>query len=295
MLSINTNVASLNVQKNLSKASDALSTSLARLSSGLRINSTQDDAARLAISKSEAEKWRQMHEASQTANDALNAGQTIEGGLSHVADILQRARELGVQALNATNTAGEMDAINEAYSALKGEVVRIAADTHYNGNSLLDDKAPETMTFGDLKFDLGSVTLYSGSNPDNGILTKSHGGYHLISTGTSSSSVEIDFSSARSSEEVGNMVRALDSMISGVATARSGLGGIYSAANDLRLSTSTPTISDRDLGIYSDRLEKDYAQEMANLTRNQILQQAGVAVLSQANSLPQSALSLLRG
>lgn len=285
---MNTNIPSLLAQRNLAKTSDALSASLSRLSTGLRINTARDDAAGYAVSRAVASKVNPMVAAQRNAANAVSHVQTLEGNLSSTTDVLQRMREITVQAMNGTATAADRNSLNGELSQLKSEALRIAGGASYNGENwfVLDSGAPKNIAIGAAKLDQSQVALISNGDPDDGILTRSYDGFSLASDA-------FDISGASSAEQRQGVLKALDGMISGVSTARYAVGSFQSGVLISGVDTS-----DDDAGLYTPSRPSvsdiDYTSELGDL-RNKILQQAGVSVLSQANSLPQIALTLLRG
>lgn len=285
-LVVNTNVASLNAQRNLQKTTDTLSASLSRLN--LRINSARDSSAGTAIAEAMNSKLAGMASASRNANDAVGLAQIVEGSLSQTTDILGRMRQLAVQSANGTVSAEQRDTLNEEFSKLKSTVLNIGANTSFNGEKVLNlnSGATKNITVGTAQFDLSDVALTSSSNPDDGILTRSYDGVSLTSDA-------FDISGASSAEQREGVIKALDGMISGVSTARYAAGSFQSGVLTLGADAS-----DDDAGLYTPSRPSvsniDYTSELDNL-RNTMLQQVGASILSQANSLPQIALALLRG
>ncbi len=268
---INTNVASLNAQRNLSTSGGSLATSLQRLSSGLRVNSAKDDAAGLAISQRMTAQIRGMNVAIRNANDAISLAQTAEGALGRMGDNLQRMRELAVQAANATNSADDRTALNTEFQTLKDENIRLVADTKFNGTNLLNAAAT-------LNFQVGANNV--AANDRIGITTAS------MAAATGSGLGLTTQANAQSA------IDGLDTAISAVNSQRSVFGA---AQNRFESVVANLQISAENLSASRGRIvDADFAAETANLSRSQILQQAGVAMLAQANALPQNVLSLLR-
>jgi flagellin len=383
---INTNVASLNAQRNLSTSGAQLATSLQRLSSGLRINSAKDDAAGLAISERFSSQVRGLNVATRNANDGISLAQTAEGALSEVGNNLQRIRELAVQASNGTNNQTDRNALNAEVTQLKAEIQRVAEQTSFNGTKLLDG------SFSAVAFQVGAnagetISISSIANAQTGALggaytratanvnaTALTGFATAIAAGDvtlqSGTGLPVDIgaigAAANAQERAGQLVEAINRV-----SAQSGVGASYDATTgDITLtsnaaitvagtapaivssgfaagvvSTSTTTTgigavnvssftdaqnaigqvdnaltsinsSRAELGAIQNRFssvvqnlqsasenlsasrsrirDADYAKETAELTRGQILQQAGTAMLAQANQLPQNVLSLLR-
>jgi flagellin len=267
---INTNLASLNAQRNLSTSQSALSTSLQRLSSGLRINSAKDDAAGLAISQQMTTQINGLNQAARNANDGISLAQTAEGALSTMGDMLQRMRELTVQAANGTNSTDSWAALDAEFQALGTEVDRIASSTTFNGTAIL--AAAKTFDF--------QVGANSGD-------TESVSLTDMSSTGSDAAKTALS-STANATTAMG----LVDTAIASVSTARASLGA---SQNTLAFTISNlQTSAEAQTAAKSRIVDTDFAQETASLTRGQILQQAGTAMLAQANSLPQTVLSLLK-
>jgi len=380
-LSINTNVASLNAQRTVSKSQDGLATSLQRLSTGLRINSAKDDAAGLAISERFTSQIRGLNQAARNANDGISLAQTAEGALGEVGSNLQRIRELAVQASNGTNTQADRDALNSEVSQLKSEIQRVAEQTNFNGNKLLDGSftgvsfqvganAGETITIssianvqtgalggtltrntanvnasdltgfataiaaGDLTIngvDVGAVASAANAQERAGQLAEAinrvssqtgvgasydsvTGDLSLTSTGAitvagandaeavtgfdAASTVSATSTTGISALNVSSFAGAqqtiahIDAALKEVNTARGNLGAIQNRFNSTIANLQTTS---ENLSASRGRIQDtDFAAETANLSKGQILQQAGTAMLSQANSLPQGVLGLLR-
>jgi len=379
---INTNVASLNAQRNLTNSQGSLATSLQRLSSGLRINSAKDDAAGMAISERFSSQIRGINQAVRNANDGISLAQTAEGALNEVTSNLQRIRELAVQASNGTNSQEDRDALNAEVDQLKSEIQRVAEQTNFNGRALLDG------SFTGVSFQVGAnagetIEISSITNAQTGALggtftrtTESFNATALTGFATAIADGEVTIngtsigaisSAANAQERAGQLVEAINrvSSQSGVGASYDQVTGditlsssaawvIAGATNDATVAgvsnasvgtsstttgittVSVASFSDAqlaigqidnalksinttraDLGAIQNRfsstianlqttsenltasrgriVDADFAAETANLTRSQILQQAGTAMLAQANGLPQNVLSLLRG
>ncbi|MGY0799300.1 flagellin [Lysobacter sp. A286] len=386
---INTNVMSLNAQRNLAANSADLGTTIQRLSSGLRINSAKDDAAGLAISERFTTQIRGMDQAARNANDGISLAQTAEGALGEIGNNLQRIRELAVQSRNATNSDSDRAALNAEVSQLKSEIQRVAEHTDFNGKKLLDGSfgdavfqiganqgqtitvsgmananidelgtwtAPSTYTStvtggaaaagalaaGDLTIngvDIGAVdagtdattqganlmaainakTAETGVSVTNaaGVLTltstsedgikiagnTANAGATLTATGLTvadTAATEIvgattngfQAQNVLSADAADNMILAMDAALNAVNSSRADLGAIQNRFTSVvtNLQTSSENLS----AARSRIVDADYAKETANLSRTQILAQAGTAMLAQANQVPQNVLSLLR-
>jgi flagellin len=281
-LGVNTNVASLAVQKNLAKASDALSTSMTRLSSGLKINSAKDDAAGLQIATRETSQIRGQTVAIKNANDGISIAQTAEGALQESTNILQRMRELAVQSRNDTNGTADRGALDSEYAQMSDELTRIAGSTNLNGKNLLDGSA-------------STVTLQVGSNTGTSnhidlVLTGSFTASALgVGSGTSSIS---GTDNATAHTNVDAAISAIDAALATINSTRSSLGA---AQNRLTSTISNlQNVNENATAALGRIQDTDFAAETANLTKQQTLQQASTSVLAQANQLPSAVLKLLQ-
>lgn len=284
---INTNTASMNAQRNLSTSQSSLATSLQRLSSGLRINSAKDDAAGLAIADRMTSQIRGNNVAMRNANDGISLAQTAEGALSKMGDNLQRMRELAVQARNVTNGDDDKDALNLEYQELAKEVQRVAGGTSFNGKEVLGADA------GGLSFQIGAGT----SSNDTITMTTVNMTADLTITAVAGSdnaatgAPKID--NTADATAIGTVIDNLDAALTTVNNQRANLGATQnrfeSVVANLQVSIESQSASRSRI------MDADFASETANLTRGQILQQAGTAMLAQANSLPNGVLALLRG
>lgn len=274
-LTVNTNIASLNAQRNLTNSQSSLNTSLQRLSSGLRVNSAKDDAAGLAIAERMNAQVRGLTVGIRNAGDGISLAQTAEGALGSVTESLQRMRELAVQATNATNGTADRASLDAEYQQLATEIGRILTSTEFNGSAILAGGA-------------GAQSFQVGANnaADNRItVTTSNLATSGTITGATGGSVT---TSANAAAAIDLVDTALDSVNSERATLGAAQSRIEIAVRSLE-TTRENTAAARGRIV-----DADFAAETANLTRAQILQQAGVAMLSQANALPQSALALLQ-
>ncbi len=274
-LTVNTNIASLNAQRNLSNSQSSLNTSLQRLSSGLRVNSAKDDAAGLAIAERMNAQIRGLSVGIRNAGDGISLSQTAEGALASVTESLQRMRELSVQSANATNDAKDRTSLNSEYQELGKEIGRVLAGTEFNGLAILAG-------------DSGSQSFQVGAN--NSINDR-------ISVTTKNMSTDTDITTvtggdvtsvSNAQSAIDNIDKALDTVNAERATLGAAQSRIETAIRSLE-TTRENTASARGRIV-----DADFATETANLTRTQILQQAGVAMLSQANAVPQLALALLQ-
>ena len=383
---INTNVMSLNAQRNLSTSGGALATALQRLSSGLRINSAKDDAAGLAIAERFTTQIRGLNQAARNANDGISLAQTGEGALAEITNNLQRIRELAVQAANSTNSASDREALNQEVEQRLAEIERVASQTSFNGQKILDGSfgtaafqvganAGETINIGlntSMKKDaIGQVAITTGtvdvtdpdgdpdtddavsadaplsivdddftiavgdgdavqltgdyesvqdlvdainskvagasawidsdnhvviaSSEDLTIVTANDAATLLAGVATTTVAADTDFLTAVSVETAGDAnetIMRVDSALTSVSSLRSTLGAIQ---NRFESTITNLTTAAENLTASRSRIQDaDFAQETAALTRAQILQQAGTAILAQANAVPQNVLSLLR-
>lgn len=276
-LIVNSNLASLNAQRNLSTSQNDLNTSLQRLSSGLRVNSAKDDAAGLFVAQQLTRDIRGTNQAVRNAADGISLGQTAEGALGQVANNLQRIREIAIQASNAT--VGDRSGLQKEVDQLTQEISRIVQTTEFSGTKLLSGSTS-------LVFQVGA----SGSTNNQVVLDTVNitgiGGYalDLTATGTINVSDPANASAALS---------GLSTDIDAVNQTRATYGALQ---NRFEAVISNLQNYAENLTAARSRIEDaDFAAETARLTRAQILQQAGTSILAQANSLPQSALTLLQG
>jgi flagellin len=268
-LRINQNVDALAAHRYLAKTSDAVSTSMERLSSGLRINKAADDAAGLGISEKMRGQINGLAQAQRNIQDGVSMVQTAEGNLDEVHSILQRIRELAVEYKNGSLSQSGKDAIQSEVNQLASEVDRIGTSAQFNGISLLDGTAGGS----------GAVTFQVGAN-DSDILAIS-----FPSLSTKLGSAWVNMQTATLSD--------IDAAIDAVTDVRSGFGATQ---NRLEHALSVTAVYQENLTAAESRIrDVDMADEMVTLTKNQILQQAGTAMLAQANQAPQAVLNLLRG
>ena len=377
---INTNIASLNAQRNLNASQSSLAVSLQRLSSGLRINSAKDDAAGLAISERMTAQINGLNQAARNANDGISLAQTAEGALQQITNNLQRIRELAVQARNATNSSTDRAALNTEATQLKNEIDRVATTTSFNGVKLLDGSfsnqafqvganvgetitvssivnaqsanlgtsstaqvtgaaasAFTAITAGDLTINgtsvgaiaadtnaanrassvAAAVNSYSSqtgvyatilaSAPTQVVLTSSSGNITVglagtattattgLTAATTTATTATGFASLDISSVAGadTAMTQMDAALTAVNTARATLGAIQ---NRFMSVVSSLQVTSENLSASRSRIQDtDFAAETANLTKSQILQQAGTAMLAQANALPNNVLTLLKG
>ncbi len=281
-LTVNTNVTSLGVQKNLNRASDALSTSMTRLSSGLKINSAKDDAAGLQIATRMTSQIRGQTMAIKNANDGISIAQTAEGAMQEQTNILQRMRELAVQSRNDNNSASDRDALNKEFAAMSDELTRIADSTQLNGKNLLDGSA-STMTFqvGSNSGTMNQISIDLNGKFDAATLTVDKA--TIAITGTTSDEAEASFQLA---------ITNIDSALQTINDKRADLG-----ASQNRLTSTINNLQNINENAEAARgrvQDTDFAAETAQLTKQQTLQQASTSVLAQANQLPSAVLKLLQ-
>ena len=270
-LVVNSNIAALNTQRNLNSSQGSLATSLQRLSSGLRINSAKDDAAGLAISDRMTAQIRGLNQAVRNANDGISVAQTAEGALGEVTNALQRIRELSVQSANDTNSVEDRASLQAEVTQLVDEIDRIATQTTFNGKALLDG------TFTGAVFHIGA---FAGENITFDITD---------SDATALGVNAVDISTQAGADAA---ITSADAALTLVDTQRGDLGAIQNRFESI--IASGQVTAENVSAARSRILDADFAAETANLSRAQILQQAGTAMLAQANQQAQNVLSLLR-
>jgi flagellin len=274
---INTNIASLNAQRNLVSTQNSMNTALQRLSSGLRVNSAKDDAAGMYSIERMSADIRGVNQAVRNAADGISLAQTGEGAMQQIQSNLQRIREIAVQSSNGTveDRTGLQGEVNQ----LTQEISRIVQTTEFNGNVLLDG------TTSSVVFQVGQDGAASNQITVSGVDLTSMAGYSATLTATGV--VDVSTASAASAA-----IATMDTSINTVSTNRATFGAVQ---NRFEAVISNLQNYSENLSAARSRLQDaDFAAETANLTRAQILQQAGVAMLAQANTLPQTALALLR-
>jgi len=281
MTTINTNTQSLNAQRNLATSAGSLSTSMQRLSSGLRVNSAKDDAAGLAIAERMNTQVRGMNVAIRNANDGISLAQTAEGALGRIGENLQRMRELAVQSANDTNSTSDRSALDAEFNQLGRENARIIQNTQFNGKALLEMSGP-TQTF---TFQVGANT-----GTDNQISITAN---NLLDTPTSHAPLTAGASlGTTAAEAIVFTIEDIDLTLAEVNAERANYGA---AQNRFESVIANLRVASENQSAARGRImDADFAAETANLSRGQILQQAGTAMVAQANQLPQGVLSLLR-
>lgn len=268
---INTNIASLNAQRHLNRSQSQLSTAMERLSSGLRVNSAKDDAAGLAIAMSMTKNTNSMTVASRNANDGISLLQTAEGGMSVINDHLQRMNELATQAASGQYTTADRTKLAQEYNQLKSEIVRVASNTDFNGKKIIGSSATT------MAFQIGAGTTGNDS----------------ISITTTN--LATSFASMGSISTAASAKTAMDTITTSLgtlATQRANIGAYQSRFEGV--VTNLATAIENTNAAKSRIIDADYAAETANLSRANILQQAGTAMVAQANARPQNVLSLLQ-
>ncbi|MDE2401579.1 MAG: flagellin FliC [Burkholderiales bacterium] len=275
---INTNLNSLNAQRNTSASQMSLATSMQRLSSGLRVNSAKDDAAGLAIAERMNAQIKGMNVAVRNANDGISLAQTAEGALGAVGNNLQRMRELAVQSRNATNSPGDKDSLDKEFQQLASEMTRVLAGTTFNGKAILGASA------GAQDFQIGANTTA------NDVITVTTVQLDTNASITAVTAGKID--STTTTATLKTVIDNIDGAIDKVNSERAVYGATQNRFNSV---ISNLQVSEENQTAARSRImDADFAAETANLSRAQILQQAGNAMIAQANQLPQQVLSLLR-
>ncbi|HEY8881066.1 MAG TPA: flagellin [Roseateles sp.] len=320
---INTNIASLNAQRNLNSSQGLLAVSMQRLSSGMRVNSAKDDAAGLAIAERMNTQVRGMSVAMRNANDGISLAQTAEGSLGKVGDMLQRMRELAVQAANGTNNVQDRAALNNEFTQLQTEVGRLIRNTNFNGSQILTGAATSftfqvgaNATADDQivisQADILTTTLGTSGTPNgnDGALEAAINATKINILGAAGSGTggvpptsAVDFAAAGAPPALTGpngdqgdpsvAIQFLDFALAQVNLARSTYGATQnrfdSVIGNLQVAVENQTAARSRI------MDADYAQETSNMSRAQILQQAGNAMVAQANQLPQQVLQLLKG
>jgi flagellin len=285
---INTNLASLNAQRNMSGTQASLSTAMQRLSSGLRVNSAKDDAAGLAIAERMTTQVKGMNVAVRNASDGISMAQVAEGAMGKTSDLLQRMRELAVQARNDTNSCSDKDSLDKEFGELAKEVQRVLGGTTFNGKSVVGSDA------GLMTFQVGANT---SSNDSIDITTTDMTSATEITgvagsaDGTTITRTSIDGGST--SVTIKAVIDNIDIAIDKINSERATLGATQSRFDAVISNLQVAT--ENQAAARSRIMDADFAAETAALSRAQVLQQAGNAMVAQANQLPQQVLSLLKG
>ena len=277
---INTNITSLNAQRNAAASQMSLNTAMQRLSSGLRVNSAKDDAAGLAIAERMNSQVRGMNVAIRNANDGISMAQTAEGALSKVGDALQRMRELAVQSRNGTNSDSDKDSLNKEFGELQKEINRVLGGTAFNDKKILGA-------------DGTNFTFQVGANTDaeDSITVE----FENMASNADVSAVTVttaSISSTADATDIGDVIDNIDTAIDTVNNKRATFGATQSRF-DAVIANLQVSVENQS-AARSRIVDADFAVETANLSRSQILQQAGNAMIAQANQLPQQVLRLLQ-
>lgn len=309
---INTNLNSLNAQRNLSTSQTSLATSMQRLSSGLRVNSAKDDAAGLAIAERMNTQIRGMNVAVRNANDGISYAQTAEGALGKMGDSLQRMRELAVQSRNATNSAGDQANLQKEFRQLQSEILRTVNGSTFNGQTLFESTAATTIEFqvganttANDRIIVDRVRLSGGTAVTADSATSGAADDVVLATvtgqwtGPSATGIGIaiggvgtsDVASAVDTTAIDNAIKVIDAALDKINDKRAVFGA---AQNRFEAVVSNLAVNIENQSAARGRImDADFAAETANLSRAQILQQAGNAMVAQANQLPQQVLKLL--
>ena len=272
-LTINTNAASLNAQRNTVNNMQSLQTTMARLSSGLRINTAKDDAAGLAIAERLSSQARGMAMGLQNAADGISLLEVADGGLSSASDVMQRMRELAIRSLNGTNDAASRGNLNAEFRQLAEELTRISTQTSFNGQNIIGSAA-------------GNQVFQVGANAGATITVTTSSLEAVVGSAVTSGAISTTAGAS-------TVLAALDTALQAVTTSRANLGSFMSrfenVMSNLRIGIEKQSAARGRI------MDADFAAETANLSRTQILQQAGTAMIAQANQLPQNVLRLLQG
>jgi flagellin len=282
---INTNLVSLNAQRNMSASQGALATAMQRLSSGLRVNSAKDDAAGLAIAERMRTKVNGMTVAMRNANDAISMSQTAEGALGQVGNMLQRMRELAVQAANGSNNTSDRASLNNEYLQLADEASRVLGGTEFNGQKVLATTAASVFQVGantSASFDQISVAAFDWTSAAS--ITTAVGAAAGTAPTTAIAGTDGSFALAA--------ITAVDAAIDRINSQRSAFGAVQNRFDNVISSLQVQV--ENQTAARARIMDADFAAETANLSRANILQQAGNAMVAQANQLPQQVLALLR-
>lgn len=287
-LTVNTNIASLNTQRNLSNTSNALQTSMQRLSTGSRINSAKDDAAGLQISNRLTSQINGLNVAARNANDGISMVQTAEGALQQSTNILQRMRDLVLQAGNGTNSDKDLASLNEEVVALQSELDRISTTTSFGTKKLLDG---DIGAGGDTPVTKVSFQVGAYGGPGDSIEVDFGGKKNAATLGVHADKVDLTKTGAEDFS-VADMLTAIDAAIETIDAQRATFGAVQN-----RFDNTIANLQNIQENVSAARgriQDTDFAAETVNLSKNQILQQAGTAILAQAKQLPQAVLSLLQ-
>ncbi len=283
---INTNIIALNAQRNLAGSQSSLASSMQRLSSGLRVNSAKDDAAGMAIAERMTAQIRGMNAAARNANDGISLSQTAEGALGKVSDSLQRMRELSVQAANATNSDSDKDSLDKEFGELSKEIQRVLGGTTFNGLTVLGaDAGAQVFQVGANTTSNDTVSITTIDMTTNADITAVAG---TDNTGGTRAKIDKDASGSDIQGVIDDIDAALDTINSERATLGASQSRFDAAISNLQISIENQSAARSRI------VDTDFAAETANLSRAQILQQAGNAMVAQANQLPEQVMQLLR-
>ena len=285
---INTNLASLNAQRNLSMSQSQLGTAMERLSSGMRVNSAKDDAAGLAIAERMNTQVRGMTVAMRNANDGISQAQVGEGALGSVSNLFQRMRELAVQSANATNSSSDRASLNQEFVQLAQEATRTLGGTQFNGQSILSTTSDSVFQIGaNSSTDVDRLTVpafnWAGNTNITGVLSTA------VLSGTDVPTLQIGGTDGTSAQAA---IGAIDDAINAINDQRANFGAVQNRFENIVTNMQTATLNQS--AARSRIMDADYAAETSALSRANILQQAGNAMVAQANQLPQQVLSLLK-
>ena len=285
-LTLNTNLNSLNAQRNLSSSQSSLAMSMQRLSSGLRVNSAKDDAAGLAIAERMTAQVRGMNVSIRNANDGISMAQTAEGTLGKVTDSLQRMRELSVQAANATNSDSDKNSMDKEFGELAKEIQRVLGGTSFNGQHMLGvDAKAFTFQVGANTTSNDTIAITTTDMTTDATITAVAG---TDNTGAGRALID----STANATTIQGVIDNIDTAISTVNDQRAVMGASQSRFDSV--ITNLQNSVENQTAARSRIMDTDFAAETSNLSRAQILQQAGNAIVAQANQLPQQVLTLLR-
>ncbi|WP_269633788.1 flagellin N-terminal helical domain-containing protein [Pelomonas sp. BJYL3] len=300
---INTNIASLNAQRNLNMSQGMLSVAMQRLSSGLRVNSAKDDAAGLAIAERMNTQVRGMTVAVRNANDGISLAQTAEGSLGKIGDMLQRMRELAVQGANGTNNVDDRSALNNEFLQLQTEIGRLVRNTTFNGSQILTGAAT-TYTFqvganattdDQIQVavsDMLTTTTAAGKNDGALAAVIDTTATDILNLGAAGTGTTFDVYAGGTQGALDSLAK-IDLALAQVNLARSTFGATQNRFDAVIANLQVAV--ENQAAARSRIMDADYAQETSSLSRAQILQQAGNAMVAQANQLPQQVLQLLKG
>jgi len=309
--SVNTNIVALNAQRNLSTSQSSLAMSMQRLSSGLRVNSARDDAAGLAIAERMSAQVKGMNVAVRNANDGISLAQTAEGALGKIGDNLQRMRELAVQSRNATNSDGDRANLQKEFKQLQQEIDRTVKGTKFNGTALFASGASTSLSFqvgagtdATDRIDIDGAVLGGGTaggatvvdstaaTADADLLatvTSSWDGTNGLAIGGGASGAATNIATT---SQIDDAINVIDKALDTINDKRAAFGA---SQNRFEAVISNLQVGAENQAAARGRImDADFATETSNLSRAQILQQAGTAMVAQANQLPQQVLSLLR-